>query len=650
MNAVLQTYATKLSDQLFGASSDANNQIQGAATENSEKISTDLQTKMAAVQDMLTQVLSKGQSSSQELNEFAARVGANATALTNLVNALQTGSSDAISAITDAQKSSIDQLKSQVAAQLGSVSADFSNQLQGEKSSLASLIEGLRSDLTAQSGAKSNLLIQQRDLLQSLFGQMSSSSIQRQSASKNMQKQLSDAQGKSSISLTELTGLIGAQKSRVMTAFHEKSEILKSAAASVNETVVETQDAANSALADLRSKGDARVAAVEKSLKENSVAIDMMIERYESLVAAALDEDRQERLKTQAEELSKVQSLQDYLTKSQADQLAAYTYRQTQAKARADALAGMIASFSGAAAAASQGDKAFVEYVTALAGKTNTNMGLLVQAMKDKMASGTSDLKDLLSKNGIFSEGVLSDLSAQAAALGQGAVDGGNGLLESLLTARSQSDAAAASQTATFSGIDSSKKEIQALTNDQLVELISIFLAQSALQDSDFAKSNQDTLNSVASLSDSMDLALSAMDTVGDMTQDALQLATDETNESEVEVDEATKAVIDYAYQASNSITQSSQGYYNSLKQAIDQATSFNSAYRERLNDDEKTLQEAKPQIDTSVAKLKTDIANLSTTLNANKQAAIDRVNQWAMATEQDALNQLSNMQMASTR
>jgi flagellar biosynthesis chaperone FliJ len=309
----------------------------------------------------------------------------------------------------------------------------------------------------------------------------------------------------------------------------------------------------------------------------------------------------------------------------------------------------MLLSLNGTADAAGKGDKAFVEYVTALATKTNTNMGLLVKALQTNIASGNSDLKNMLNQNGIFAQGVLDDLNKQAAALGQGAVDGGNGLLNSLFASRSQSQAAAAQQAAVFNGIGSSTGQMQNLTNDQLVQLLTVFLAQSAVQDSEFAKANEATMGAVGSLSDAMDISLNTMDAISNMTQDALNLSSNETSEAEVEVNEATQAVVDFASQAANNITQSSEGYFSNLRTAIDQASSFTSAFRQRLNDDRNTFTSAQPGFDQSLAKLKSDITNLGVTVNTNRQAAIDRVNDWAIKMEQDALSQLSGMQQPAT-
>ncbi len=646
MNAVIQQYSTQLSQQLLGATSDANSQIASAASANSQTLSGDIQKKMASIQQMIGTVINKGQVNQNDLNQFAAEIGANATALTNLVNALQSDSSDAISGIVNAQKSSIDSLRSQVAAQLGSVTQDFGSQLSSEQASLSSLIEGLRGDLMSQAGSKSNLLAQQRDILQSLFGSMSSSSIQRQHVSTDMQQKLRDAESKSAYGLAELAGLIEAQKSRVMAAFNEKSATLKTAAASVNATIADTNSSAQATLADLQSKGDAKVQTIKKTLSDGANGVDALVDRYHQTVAKALEEDRQARINMLADEASRIQSVEDSLTQSAKDQANAKALRDAQAQARAKALAEMLASLSGAAQAASQGDKAFTDYVSALAAATNTNMGYLVQAMKANITSGNSALKNLLASNSIFATGVLNDLSQQAAALGQGAVDGGNGLLATLGLARSQSQAALGRQNGVFNGMTKSTSDMTSLTNDQLVQLVTIFLAQSALQDSSFAQNNQDTLNAIASLADAMDIALGTMDAVSNTTEDALNFASDETNEAQVEVNEATQAVIDYATDAATGISDQAKDTYTNIKNAIDQANSFTSAFRERLTNDQDTFNKATPELDSQLTQLKGSIADLGKTLDANKQAALDRVNQWAMAAEQDALNQISNMQI----
>ena len=645
MHAVMQQYATQLSQQLLGATSDANKQISGAASNTSQQLSADVQAKMASVQAMLGTMISKGQTSQNDLNQFAAQIGANATMLTNLVNALQSDSSDAISGILNTQKSSIDDLKSQVATQLGAAASDFSSQLTGEQESLSALIESLRSDLMTQSGSKANLLVQQRDLLQSLFGSMSSSSIQRQHVSSDLYQKLGDAQSKASYGLAELAGLIAGQKSRVLTAFNEKSAILKSAANSVNATISDSNDSAQAILADLASKGDSKIQSIKKSLTDSAQTVDMMVDRYHQTVATALTEDRAARTKMLADEAAKIGSVQAAIAQSASDQFNEKALRDAQARTRATALANMLASLQGATTAASQGDAAFTSYVAALAASTNTNMGYLVEAMRANMTDGNSALRNLLASNSIFATGVLSSLSDQAAALGQGAVDGGNGLLSSLGLARSGSQALFGSQNAVFGGMNNQTSQMNALTNEQLVQLMTIFLAQTSLQDSEFVRNNQDTLSAVASLSDAMDIALATMDAITNTTSDALSWASDETNEAEVEVNEATQAVIDYATDAAGGITDQAQLSYSNLKKAIDKATSFTSAFKERLANDRDTFVKATPDFDNQLSQLRSNIANLGKTLDSNKQAALDRVNQWSMQTEQNALNQISNMQ-----
>ncbi len=650
MNAVMQQYATQLSQQLFGATSDAAQAISGAANNNSQQLSADVQAKMASVQQMLTTVLGKGQTSAADLNAFAAQVGANATALSNLVNALQSGSSDSLAAVTSAQKSAIDGLKSQVSSQLSAATSDFSSQLSSQQNSLMSLVDGLRTDLTTQAGSKSALLVQQRDLLQSLFGSMSSSSIQRQAASSDMQKKLQDAQAKAASGMAELAGLIAAQKSRVLTAFNDKSNTMKAAGQSVNGTISDTNRSAASVLNDLQSKGQSKIDGIKKSLADSSAAVDVMVGRYHAQVAQAMEDDRRSRLSMQADEMAKIASVQSAFAQSSMDQYQALQVRQAQAQARATALANMIGSLSGASAAAAQGDQAFVNYVTALAAQTNTNMGLLVQAMQANISSGNSALRDMLAKNSIFATSVMNTLNSQASALGQGAVDGGNGLLGTLAASRANSQAMAGQQAAVFNGVNAQTTQMATLTNDQLVQLMTIFLAQSSLQDSAFAQANNDTMNAIASLGDAMDISQSTMDAISDTTADALELAANETSEAQVEVDAATNAVINYASGAASNITSQAQQYYNALKQALTQSTSFMSAFRDRLADDQTTFNKATPDFDSQLSALKAAVSGLGKTLDANKQGAIDRVNQWAMSMQQNALNQLSSLQSQATR
>ena len=650
MNAVMQQYATQLSQELFGATSEAKQQIEAAATNNSQQLSEELQAKMKSVREMLTTALSKGKMSAADLSNFAAQVGANATALTNLVNALQSDSSSGLSAITSAKTGAIDSLKSQVKSQIAAAEKDFNSQVGTQQTALSGLIEGLRADLVSQSGSKSALLVQQRDLLQSLFGSMTSSSIEREHASSDMQQKLRDAEAKAASGLSELSGLIAAQKSRVMTAFNEKSQTMKEASKSVNATIADTNKSANAILSDIQNKGNDKVATIQKSLSDSAKAIDVMVSKYHAQVSAAMEQDRRERQKMEIDELSRVESVQAAYKKSAEDQYQATVMRQVQAQARAKALAEMIGSLSGAAAAAAQGDQAFQDYVKALAASTNTNMGMLVEYMRANISSGNSQLRDMLAKNSIFATGVLNELSQDAALLGQGAVDGGNGVLSTLYTSRLNSQGLAGQQAAVFNGVNDQNRDMKQLTNSQLVQLMTVFLAQSSLQDSSFAQANAETLNAIASLGDAMDLALSTMDAISNTTEDALELATSETGEAQVEVDEATNAVIDYATGAAANITDEAQASYDKIKRALDTATSFTAAFRERLTNDEAAFNKATPDFDTQLSKLKADVAGLSKTLDSNKQGAVDRVNQWAMSMEQDALNQLSRMQVQATR
>jgi len=650
MNAVMQQYATQLSQQLFGATSEAKQQIGDAARNNSQQLSSEMQEKMATVQQMLTQALAKGQTSTFDLNNFAAQVGANATALTNLVNALQSDSTSGLSAITDAKAEAFDNLKSQVSSQLSAASKEFASHIAGQQSSLSGLIEGLRADLVSQSGSKSALLVQQRDLLQTLFGSMTASSIERKRSSSDMQTKLRDAEANTATGLAELAGLIAAQKSRVMTAFNEKSQTMKEAATNVNATIAETNRSANEVLADLQTKGDAKIVGIQQSLTDSSKAIDVMVSKYHRQVADAMEEDRKNRRNMEIDELSRVASVQEAYERSAKEQYQASVMRQFQAQARAKALAEMIGSLSGAAATAAQGDKAFQDYVKALAASTNTNMGMLVEAMRANISSGNSQLRTMLASNSIFATSVLNDLSKDAAMLGQGAVDGGNGVLSTLAAARAKSQVLAGQQNSIFGGVGSQTNEMKELTNQQLVQLMTVFLAQSSVQDSEFAQANADTMNAIASLGDAMDLALSTMDAISNTTEDALELATSETGEAQTEVEEATKAVVDFATAAANGIVDEADAEYKRVKLALDQATGFTAAFRERLNNDKAAFNKATPEFDMQLSKLKASVTGLGKSLDSNKQAAVDRVNQWAMSMEQDALNQLSNMQVQATK
>lgn len=645
MNAVLQQYSTQLSNQLFSSQSAAQSEVEQAATANGQQVSADVEAKMTQVQALLAEVLAKGQNSTAELNTFAARVGANATVLRQMVDALQSGNTDELAKITTAKKEALAAIQAQVTSQLSANAASFTQQADAEKQSLARLLEGMRSDLSSQTGAKSALLVSHRDQLQQLYGEMSASSIQRDRTGSDLDSKLSSAEASAATQLADLATQIGAQKSRVRTAFVDKRAMLDSASSSVQATVADTNATAAAALGELQAQSAARVQGVKKGLEDSTYAVEMMVNRYEDTMAKYLDQDRDQRVKENAAELTSLLSVKQNLAASAEDQRAAQLAKETESKNRANQLASMVASLNGASAAAAAGEPAFREYVRALAEQTNTSMIYLVEAMRSTLANNKSELYSLLSANGMFVQSTLQDLTTDALLLQDGAVAGGGEVLDSLDSSRVKSSATASTATAAFATAQSDTKGMQSITGEQLVQLMTMFLGQSALQDDSIYQANQEAFGKIADLDVALNTSLAAMDAVSESTQDVLELANSRAQDAQTEIDFNTSSVVAVATGKAADMLDESKTEYDALKKALDEALSFNGVFKNKLDSMQETWDRSKPAVEGDLTKIKSDITNLGKTLSDNNENAMERINNWATSMESDALNQLTAMQ-----
>ena len=650
MNELLKQYSGKISSLLFNATTDAQDAVSQAASAANGNVTASVNSRMSQLQAKLAQVLAGGHASAADLAAFAASVGANATALTDLVNSLQSDSSDGLSSIAGVSKDAIDSLKSGVAAQVAAVSADFSSQLDAEKNSVADLVESMRNDLTTQSGSKSQLLLQRRDQLQALFASLTSSATERDLVMKSLNAKFNDAEKRVSVALPQMDVQITASRSKVSQAFQDKYSQLVTASQAVNDTIADTNATAAQGLVELKKAGDSRVAAVQSTLDDTAGAVSMMVQRYENLMAKYVDSDRAQRVQENSDQLARILGVNSTLDDAKKAQDAALAARQAEALKRAVALAGMVADLSGAQGAAASGQTAFRAYIQALADKTGVNMADLVNAMKTQVGDNKSKLYKLLQDNGLFVNDTLGKLATDADLLQQGVLDGTGDVMANMQGALNRSAALSASQDAAFSNLSSQSNQVNAITGSQLAELMTILLAQADLNADASNQTHSAALQRTATVSDALAISVQAMYEATNSTQDALAVAGNATDD----IDQSTQARVKDATDATNEdaseYTDAATADYQALSQAIAEADSFKSVFTTKLQNVQKSWQDAKPDIEQQVGKLKDDVSALEKTADSNKQSEIDRVNNWASNIEAASLTQLANIQSQTVK
>ena len=647
MNSMMKQYSDQISAALFDAKNNITQSANSNSASQSATVSAAIQQKMASVQSMLSKAISQGQTSSAEISQFAASIGANATALQAIVDNMRSGSTSGLSDITQASKDAIDGLKSQVAAQLASVDANFQSQLSGEQDTMKGLFDEMKSDLVTQSGSKSALLLTKRDFLQQLFGELTSSGIERDAASKSLDKTFSDAESKVANKLPQMSAEVTQQQARVNDAIASQQAALRDASNSVNATIADTNATAQTELANLQKSGADKIASVQKSLDDASGAVTMMVSRYETTMEKYLDTDRAQRIQENANEMGQIFKVQASVNASQAEQASALSQRQSDSTARAAALAGIIATLGGASSAAQTGQTAFIAYVKALADKSGVDMADLVAQMKLQVSSQTGDLYNLLNKNGLFVSGTLDQLSQSAALIQQGVVSGTGDVLANVQSSLANANSLSAGQSNTFAGLTKNNQDLQQVTGAQLTTLMTAILAQNALQQTAMTKAQQDAMQKTATVQDATAIFGQALDSATQADLDAMKSAAAITDD----IDTSTRALVasttKVTLDSASTYSATADADYQTIQQQLTNADSMMSAYRDRIAQVESTFNQAKPTIDNQVAAIKQGIQDLETTVDQQQGGVLSRVNQWATDTQKAALDQLTKIAAA---
>ena len=644
MNSMMKQYSDQIGASLFDATNGVAQDVNANSANQSATVTAAIQAKMVKVQEMLTQAISKGQMSSAEIAQFAASIGANATALSAIVSSLRTDSSSGLSDILKVKQDAIDGLKTQVGAQMDSINANFQASLSGEQTSMNNLFNDMKADLANQAGSKSSLLMTKRDFLQQLFGQLTSSSIERDAASKALDKQFSDAEAKVSTSLPQLAAQIQAQQTRVNQAIQDKQAALTAASLDVNGTIADTNATAVTELAALRKTGDEKIATVQQSLNDASGTVAIMVKRYQDTMQKYLDADREQRVQENANEISQIFKVRASLNASQEAQASALATRNATSAARAAALAEIVGTLSGASTAARGGQTAFIAYVKALADKSGVDMAELVSQMKTQVAAKKGALYDMLNANGLFVSGTLDALAQSAGLIQQGVVDGTTDVLANVKTSLANSNALSAAQTGALNGLAGQNSQLTAITGAQLTQLMTVLLAQSALQQSNMSAAQKAAISRTATIQDATGIFGQALDDATKADLDAIQAAADLTDDIDTETRTLVKATTDAALQEASTYTTAADSDYTDIKQALDDAGVMMQAFNDRLNQAETTFKQEKPAIESQVAAIKTDMQTLETTVDQNQAQVIDRVNTWATNTQKNALDQLTKL------
>ena len=644
MNSMMKQYSEQISASLF----DVNNNITQSANTNSASqsatVAAAIQQKMASVQSMLANAISQGQTSSADISKFAASIGANATALQAIVDNMRSGSVSGLSDITQVSKDAIDGLKNQVAAQLASVDADFQSQLDSGTDSIAGLFDDMKSDLATQSGSKSALLLTKRDFLQQLFGELTSSGIERDAASKSLDKTFSDAESKVANTLPQLSAQVTQQQARVGDAIASQQTALRDASNNVNATIADTNATAQTDLANLQKSGADKIASVQKSFDDASGAVTMMVSRYGDVMQKYLDTDRAQRIQENSDEMAQIFKVQASVNASQANQASALALRRAASTARASALAGIVATLGGASSAAQSGQTAFMAYVKALADKSGVDMADLVAQMKLQVSNQTGALYDLLNKNGLFVSGTLDQLSQSAALIQQGVLSGTGDVLANVQSSLANANSLSAGQASTFAGLTKNNQDLQQITGDQLAALMTAILAQNALQQTSMTTAQQAAMSKTATVQDAMTLFGKALDSVTQADLDAMNSAAAITDDIDASTRALLKTSTDSALNAASTFASTAVSDDRNITQQFVDAGSMMSAFSDRVDQVESSFNQARPEIENQISTIKTQMQALESTVDQEQVATINKVNDWISTAEKSTWDLLTKL------
>lgn len=645
MNELMKQYSGDLSKLLFDANAQAQSDINNSTSTQNAAVASQINAKMSEVQKKLGEVLASGQTNMDDLNAFAAKIGANAENLKTLVGALQGNNVDYLSEVTNIKKEALEQLSSTVKAQVDATTVSFQDDLSKEKSSMSHLVDAMKEDLTTQSGAKSKVLVQQRDQLQALYAELASSKFDRDRAIQNLDSTFTSAEGKVSTGLPDMTAKFNAEKAKVDKALVDTKAAFMDAWSTVNGTIGSTNATGQHELDVLRAAGQDKVNSVKDALGDSSSTVSNMVKRYQEVMSKYLNADREARIKQNADELSKVIDINAALTDSQKAQQAALEQRSAQSKTRAAALAATMGDLTGAQQAAGSGQDTFRAYVQALAQKSRVDMADLVNAMKTQVTDKKSGLYKLLNDNKLFVSGTLDELSADAALVQKGVVDSSSASLTAIQSAASRANTLGSNQAAALKSVNGTSSQVRSLTGAQLTELMTILLAKADLHSQIAASGQNAALQRMASVADATAISSDAMNEATTATRDALQLASKETEDLDVKTGTMIKDTVSAAITEADKYVEAGSNDYNGIVNSLNSAKDFMSVFKTRLDRVTDNWNSAKPEIEGDVSKLRGDIDSLKTQVANDKNSILDRVNAFTSAAQSASLTKLSDMQ-----
>lgn len=645
MNTLMQQYSSKLAAQIFNASSSAEQAATNAGNNASGQASAAIQAKMAQVQQALAQALATGQTSTSDLAAFAASVGANATMLSDLANSIQGDSSDAVAQIVQAKADAIDQLKSQVDAQLGSLSDTFDSQTANEQANLASLIAGLQEDLNTQTGGKTQLLTQSQSQLQALYGSMTTSQAARAQAQKSLDDSFTAALGNATISMAQLTRQITAQKSQVSSQISAIQQQINSMSSEVNQTIADANSSAQGELASLQAQGNQQVASVQKAIADTSATVNMMVNRFEAVIRQNMDTDTQQRISENSRELGLLMGVNTTLNTSQSAQANAIAEKTASAAQRANNLAAIIANLSGAGLAAQNGSDAFQAYVVSLANSTGVNMADLVNAMKSQVSDQKSGLYKLLSSNNIFVNETLQSLASASAGVQQGVVTGATSVMARIRASMNSGDQVVAGRRSQLGSLANQTSQVVGISSQQLAQLMTILTSQNALQQTAAYQSNQAVFNRIAGVADALDISTDAMYEASNATNDAIEVAGNATDDVDTYVNTMVQNIIASASGQEATYLDQASADYSAIMTALNSAQGFTGVFQNKLQSIQDDINSGEKEVEGNIAGLNAKIAALQNTIEGNTQSDLTQLNNWAQQAGPSALNILSKIQ-----
>jgi chromosome segregation ATPase len=274
-------------------------------------------------------------------------------------------------------------------------------------------------------------------------------------------------------------------------------------------------------------------------------------------------------------------------------------------------------------------------------------MAELVADMQDQVKSGTGKLASLLANNGMFLNSTMAALAADASAVQRGVVDGSTDVLGAVQDSMAKTGALSSAQMNQLGNLGDQTAALSQITGDQMTQLMTILLAQSAFQSDANIASYKSALSRTADVKTAMKMYSDAMADASQADVDALQEAASVSDDIDTKAQASVQAATTAAMQAAQNYTDQANADYQAIQNALNAAAPVIEGLKTRVENAQKTFDDQSPQIESQISGVQADINKLQTTITSTQQSQVDRVTAWIRSMQTNTINSLKRFQAA---